>query len=79
MLLSCPSLDYSRDLRGSVTVENWIRAIKIVQNFLGERQTPDILEGKVDRLANVLEHQTKQLEEDNLCDALTQEWQTSKA
>ena len=52
---------------------------QFAQTILGERQSPDILEGKVDRLANVLEHQTKQLEEDSLCDALTLERQTSKA
>ena len=52
---------------------------QIVQIILGERQPPDILEGEVAKLTNKLEHQNEQLEEDNLCDALTQEWQTSKA
>ena len=36
-----------------------------------------LVECEVAKLTNLLENQNEQLEEDNLCDALTQEWQQS--
>ena len=71
--MSTPSLACARELRGSVAYElDQVAFYKFAQIILGERQSPDILEGRqggqADQRVGALEQATGG---GQLCDALT--------